>query len=164
MKSESINRTYDVIIHTAISGFLEYGYHGFTMDLCADRVGIKKSTLYYHIGSKLDLAMQVLAALTERSVTVICEQQPRYSIPDGASLAILPARLWESGEPKLQHLIRSYYEDWRFNFLGEESYLSLLDGSGFCENQFLIWLGHWLMHTVEIDTKPPSEVIVASTH
>jgi len=132
-------------------GFFNHGYHGFSMDACAAQVGIKKSSLYYYIDSKLNLATQVLAALTERSVEVICEQQPRFLIPDGAYLAILPARLWESGDPKLQRKIRSYYEDWRYNFLGEKSYIPPMNGSIFCDEGFLMWSGYWLMQSAGVN-------------
>jgi len=152
MKPESIKQPHDRIVRVAMVGFFNHGYHGFSMDACAAQVGIKKSSLYYYIKSKVNLALQVLAALTERSVKVICEQQSRYSIPEGAYLAILPVRLWESGEPKLRQEILSYYEDWRFNFLGEKSYLSSIGHSNFCERHFLMWLGYWEMQSIGIFT------------
>lgn len=137
--------TQQAIINAAMEGFLTYGYHGFTMEACAEKVGIKKGSLYYHIDNKIDLAMRVLEALTKRSVTVICEEQHRFLIPDGASLAILPARLWESGEPELQQQIQAYYEDWQFNFLGVDGYFSTTNGSVNLGSEFYAWVGYWLM-------------------
>jgi len=131
-------------------GFLNHGYHGFSMDTCAKQVGIKKSGLYYYFENKIDLAMQVLTALTKRSVKVICEEKARFLIPDGAHLVILPARLWESGEPKLQQQIRSYYEDWHFNFMGEESYQLATKRAALYRQQFLSWVGYWLMKSIGV--------------
>ena len=52
--------TVERILETAARVFAESGFAGARMDAIADRAGVNKATIYYHIGDKKTLYARVL--------------------------------------------------------------------------------------------------------
>lgn len=58
--------TADKIVQTAEALIQEHGYTGFSFQDVADKVGIKKGSLYYHFPSKAELGRAVVAGYRRR--------------------------------------------------------------------------------------------------
>lgn len=69
--------TADKIVQTAEALIQQHGYAGFSFQDVADRVGIKKGSLYYHFPTKAELGRAVLAAYRLRM------ERAAASIADG---------------------------------------------------------------------------------
>lgn len=66
-------RTIRTILDTATAEFAEHGFGGARVDRIADLAGVNKATIYYHIGNKRDLYLQVV----RRLVRGVAEQLQR---------------------------------------------------------------------------------------
>ncbi len=143
---------HQAILKIAIQEFLRHGYHGFSLQTCAEGVGLQKSSLYHYIHNKLDLAHQVMNDLEEQAATVICKGDDLFSLTAGPALALVPARLWSSGHPTLQQRIHSYYHDWRLHFIGSCQWknvpVEFLINRG--DTEFFTWLGFWIMQYISL--------------
>jgi AcrR family transcriptional regulator len=53
----------------ALALLARHGYEGVSLQMIADGVGLHKSTLFHHYGSKIELALEVLAGVLERVVS-----------------------------------------------------------------------------------------------
>jgi AcrR family transcriptional regulator len=63
----------------AVSLMARHGYEGVSLQMIADEVGLHKSTLFHHYKSKLELALEVLYNVLERTVALLrplAEPQP----------------------------------------------------------------------------------------
>ena len=152
------------IFEAATQGFLIYGYQGFSLQMCAKAVGLQKASLYHYIHSKLDLAYQVMDSLEEQAAEFICQDKNVFHVTAGPALALVPARLWSSGQSELQQRIHEYYHDWRWHFIGSYQLpsvsLELLINTG--NIKFFTWLGFWLMQSGSLHTAPSTEEPLAS--
>ena len=146
MVTNSHKATYRRIIDSATKGFLSHGYHGYSMQSCAEAVGLEKGSLYHYMDSKIDLAHRVMQTLLEDSKQSICTNQWPFTLRNGLTLAVLPMRLWVANDDALQGRIRAYYTDWYFAFINRT-----FDGCNVDEDtlypaghrDFLRWLGFW---------------------
>lgn len=145
MTATSSTNKYSAIIKAATAGFLLYGYDGFSMQACADAVEMQKGSLYYHVRDKLDLAHKVLADVTKQATLAICANQWPFGLSNGLQLAVLPARLWVSGDRSLQTAIVAYYQDWCTAFIGD-AFTTTIPNNACLQGHigFFAWMGFWL--------------------
>ncbi len=86
----SHERSHQRIHRAALRLFARYGYEAVSLQRIADEVGLHKSTLFHHYGSKLELVDEVLDAVVERVLVDVApleaEQRPDlatlYSVVD----------------------------------------------------------------------------------
>ncbi|MBU8579799.1 TetR/AcrR family transcriptional regulator [Brevibacterium luteolum] len=70
----------ETLIKRSIEIFNERGYHGTSMDALARELGITKSAIYHHVGSKEDLLEQAIAQGLNQLFAVIDSQDARTEI------------------------------------------------------------------------------------
>lgn len=70
----------ETLIERSIEIFNERGYHGTSMDALARELGITKSAIYHHVGSKEDLLEQAIAQGLNQLFAVIDSQDARTEI------------------------------------------------------------------------------------
>ena len=70
----------ETLIQRAIEVFNERGYHGTSMDTLARELGITKSAIYHHVGSKEDLLEQAIARGLDQLFAVIDTQDARTDL------------------------------------------------------------------------------------
>ncbi len=70
----------ETLIARSIEIFNERGYHGTSMDALARELGITKSAIYHHVGSKEDLLEQAIAQGLNQLFAVIDSQDARTEI------------------------------------------------------------------------------------
>jgi AcrR family transcriptional regulator len=75
-------RTRERILEQAVELASQLGVEGITLGQLAERLGLSKSGLYAHFGSKEDLQIQVLEAAAQRFVHEVV--RPALSAPRGA--------------------------------------------------------------------------------
>ena len=70
----------ETLIERSIEIFNKRGYHGTSMDALARELGITKSAIYHHVGSKEDLLEQAIAQGLNQLFAVIDSQDARTEI------------------------------------------------------------------------------------
>lgn len=70
----------ETLIERSIEIFNERGYHGTSMDALARELGITKSAIYHHVGSKEDLLEQAIAQGLNQLFAVIDSQDARTDL------------------------------------------------------------------------------------
>ncbi|MCT1690349.1 TetR/AcrR family transcriptional regulator [Brevibacterium sp. p3-SID960] len=70
----------ETLIERSIEIFNKRGYHGTSMDALARELGITKSAIYHHVGSKEDLLEQAIAQGLNQLFAVIDTQDARTEI------------------------------------------------------------------------------------
>jgi TetR/AcrR family transcriptional regulator, cholesterol catabolism regulator len=104
----------DILI-AATQLFSEKGYLGTTTQELADRVGLVKGTLYYHIGSKDDLLYRIHDQVTDEGISRWRAIIDKYGDRDSAELLRLLI---------VEHcLVIDEYRDWVAVFSEEIKYL-----------------------------------------
>lgn len=131
--------TAEKIVQTAEALIQERGYSGFSFQDVAERVGIKKGSLYYHFPTKAELGKAVIAAYRlrmQRSASALNEGKPadywlalsRYLepmvvfgyTPGDACLGGILAGEWPNLPEAMHAELRAFFaehEDWLSNFL-----------------------------------------------
>ena len=141
------NPTYQRLLEAAMSGFLTHGYHGYTLEACAESADMQPAHLAYYIADKLDLAQRVMQQLHRTAQQTIESQQWPFTLRNGAYLAVLPTRLWVANDAQLQSQIRCYYTDWYLAFVHQAFDSRLMDDDPLHppgHRDFLRWLGFWM--------------------
>ncbi|NLE86125.1 MAG: TetR/AcrR family transcriptional regulator [Myxococcales bacterium] len=85
-------RTRDRILEGAIDLAAQLGLEGLSLGHLAERLGLSKSGLYAHFGSKEDLQIQVLGAAAERFVDEVV--RPALEEPRGAPRVAALCERW----------------------------------------------------------------------
>ena len=148
MTSMHHTKTQQSIIWAATQGFMQHGYHGYSMQACADSVDLQKGSLYHYVKNKADLAHQVLAHITEQACAFICQSHVVSFDTVPTTLIVLPLQLWPANQV-LQTAIQSYFQDWQIAFL--DSIMATVTKTHYSKQhqvlqriareQFLRWLG-----------------------
>ncbi len=77
----------------ALALMARHGYDGVSLQMIADGAGLHKSTLFHHYDSKLELALEVLAGVLERVVSLLRplgrERQPAIDTLIGCTNALV---------------------------------------------------------------------------
>ena len=71
---------HDTLIKRAIEVFNERGFHGTSMDNLAQQLGITKSAIYHHVGSKEDLLEEAIDLSLDKLFEVLDTQSARTDI------------------------------------------------------------------------------------
>lgn len=97
--------------------------------------------------------------LEGQAAELICQDKDVFNLTVGSALALVPVRLWSSGQLDLQQRIHAYYHDWRWHFIGScrltRVPLELLINTG--NITFFTWLGFWLMRSEALHTDLSAE-------
>jgi AcrR family transcriptional regulator len=93
----------------ALSLLAKHGYEGVSLQMIADAAGLHKSTLFHHYGSKLELALEVLYNVLERTVQVL-RPLGRESEPNVDTLIACTNELVDhfSDEPAAARLLMAF--------------------------------------------------------
>ena len=81
---------YRRIIDSATEGFLTYGYHGYSMQACAQAVGLQKGSLYHYFDGKIDLAHGVMRTLLDEAKQSMVSNQSPFTLDNGLRLVVVP--------------------------------------------------------------------------
>ena len=150
---------YRRIIDSAIQGFLTYGYHGYSMQACAQAVGLQKGSLYHYFDAKIELAHGVMRTLLVEAKQSMGTNQSLFTLDNGLRLVVVPMRLWTAQEAELQACIRDYYSDWYFTFINQGFNRSCLENRDTLypagHYDFLQWLGFWLAQELVFNPSEP---------
>lgn len=76
-----MNRTSERILDTALSLMMQIGFHALSFQDIAERIGIRKASIYYHHPGKAELGRDVIARYRERFRTVRDEIDADPSLP-----------------------------------------------------------------------------------
>jgi len=71
-----------VLLAKARAAFAEAGYAGASMGLIAERVGLRKSSLFHHFGSKEQLYLEVMEGLLSELGALLPEAMARPDFPE----------------------------------------------------------------------------------
>ena len=153
---------YRRIIDSATEGFLTYGYHGYSMQACAQAVGLQKGSLYHYFDGKIDLAHGVMRTLLDEAKQSMVSNQSPFTLDNGLRLVVVPMRLWTAQESGLQACIRDYYSDWYFTFINQGYNRSYFENSDALypagHYDFLQWLGFWLAQELVFNPSEPDVI------
>ena len=153
---------YQRIIDSATEGFLTYGYHGYSMQACAQAVGLQKGSLYHYFDGKIDLAHGVMRTLLDEAKQSMVSNQSPFTLDNGLRLVVVPMRLWTAQESGLQACIRDYYSDWYFTFINQGYNRSYFENSDALypagHYDFLQWLGFWLAQELVFNPSEPDVI------
>ena len=67
-RNQSSGETVQRILAAARDAFAEQGFNGTTVDAIAQKAGVNKATLYYHIGDKETLYAEVIRTVLESNI------------------------------------------------------------------------------------------------
>ncbi len=76
---EQFNEKRDIILDAAAKVFARYGYNKTTLDDIADKVGIKKNSLYYYFNSKESLFDELISMLFEKTEASVKKSMSKFS-------------------------------------------------------------------------------------
>lgn len=69
--------------------FVEHGYHGISMRVIAEQVGVSKAGLYYHFRDKEDLFLAILTANIEQIEAIVAQARAEQASTRGRIARIL---------------------------------------------------------------------------
>ncbi len=110
-------RREDELLAAATEVFHEHGYVGGSLQMVADRVGIRKGSIYHYITTKEDLLYRLLMRLQSAADEILREVACRAELDPGGRLALYVQRLVECGVQQLD-LVSIYCNE--IDCLGEE--------------------------------------------
>ena len=81
-RNQSSGETVQRILAAAREAFAEQGFNGTTVDAIAQKAGVNKATLYYHIGDKETLYAEVLRTVLENNIDYLRENIKAAKTPE----------------------------------------------------------------------------------
>lgn len=91
--AEETLSTEDRIYAVATDLFYRYGYHGTTIRMISDGVGVKPPSIYYHVGSKQELLFKMMSSTLEQITDAVEEAIADASAPRSRLEAAIAAHI-----------------------------------------------------------------------